>query len=71
MGHVIFWALRRHILALCLRLPVLKNVQRSEAGEEENVVVVVSVAELQGEEEEEEEENDNNKRCCCCCFPLA
>ncbi|CAM6058871.1 unnamed protein product [Sphagnum tenellum] len=57
-----------HILTLCLRLLVLKNVQRSEAGEEENVVVVVSVAELQGEEEEE---NDNNKRCCCCYFPLA
>ncbi len=68
MGHVIFWALCRHILTLCLRLPVLKSVQRSEAGEEENVVVVVSIAELQGEEEEE---NDNNKRCCCYCFPLA
>jgi hypothetical protein len=65
---VIFWALCRPILTLCLRLQVLKSVQRFEAGEEENVVVVVLVVELQGEEEEE---NDNNKRCCCCCFPLA
>jgi hypothetical protein len=29
---------------------VLKSVQRSGAGEEENVVVAVAVAELQGEE---------------------